>query len=395
MPTTTGSSNHPTTHLRKRQIVIVGHGTSVVAFCEKFKSDWAEVKVVSTVTDYAPQVVRNAVAAGHLLSKDVARLLRVRFSKRKNLDFISARVTGIDSENRVLTLDGEKDSLSYDYLLIGNSDPSPKDTEDAACINTVTDAVHFQSSTLAQYSHPKILIDGADPKAIDLASSLTKPPLMRLGKNAPSKVTLRVKNGFEFCNRKVDAKLEDRFATGLRWESISMLETSTAEQAHEEWIPLEAHRAELPEWIRSKVTDGDEAISSWKSKVGPDLRLRHDSRIFLLPELIQVLDSVGKTVPAEDSAWMQQGQHLAKVLRGIIEVRKGYDVDAPGFVLKDYLSFATIRKWKSIGFVGGRPFPPFIAFFLDIAYTKYPLFKLAYGSNEGFVKMVHWLRNAK
>jgi len=382
-------------HLRKRQIVIVGQGTSILAFCDAFRSDWAEITVISTVSDYAPLVVRNGIAAGHLKPEDFTRLFRVRFSKRKNLRFIDDRVTGVDLEHRLLHLENQSTSLQYDFMLLGDQGTNHPDAIDEQktilSLNTVATATRLQQRIQTAASRPNIQVHGADSKAIDLASTLTRSALIPLGKKMPAKVTLQIENGFVFPNRQVESKVEKTFAEALRWESISLLEASVAEKVHGEAIHVSAFLPIMPNWFPETImTDADPF-----SLVRPDLQLRKVERVYLLPELIQIKDSVGTLVPADDAAWRQQGRYLAKLLRGIIEVRARYQTDAPGFVLRNTLSLVTVRKWKSLGFWGKRPLRPLFAFLLDACCVQFPVFQLTYGTSDGFMKMLRWLNHCK
>ena len=391
---TPGTTHAKAQKLRKRRIVIAGHGTSVVAFCNRFKSDWAEITVVSPVSDYAPQVVRHGIAAGHLLPEVFCRLLRVRFSKHKHITFVTDEVVGIDATNRSLDLRDSDKPLAYDYLLIGNQVVEHQELH----LNTCADAKSFAAKLRRFQKTPSLRINGADAAALDMAATFTKSSTKRLGNATPAKVILDCLKGFEFPNFEVTAKTENRFAKELRWESISLLDQKTAAAFNDDSLRLSASQPLLPDWLpietngnRNKRID-PEAISK---HIRPDLRLRSDERVYLMPELVRMMDSVGKTLVAEDHVWMQQGMYLATLLKGIIEARKRSLVDPPGFVLKNSSSFATIRKWKSIGFSGRRALPSPMSFLIDLVSVKLPVFNLAYGRFAGFGKLLQWLGACK
>jgi len=387
-----GTSHRSGQRLRKRRIVIAGYGTSVVAFCNHFKSDWAEVTVVSPVSDYAPQVVRHGIAAGHLVPEDFSRLLRVRFSKHEQITFLNDEVVDIDVKNRTLNLRDSDRALEYDYLLIGNQLSEHKELE----LNTCADAKTVATSFRQFERMPSLRINGADTAALDLAATFTKMAALRAGKATPRKVILDCLKGFEFPNYDVTAKTENRFAKELRWESISLFDEKTAAAFNDDSLRLTPFQPHLPDWLPVQTIENVAlAPEDMIKHIRPDLRLRSEERIYLMPELVTIQDSVGKHLMSEDHVWMQQGNYLATLLKGIIEAKKRYLVDPPGFILKNSSSFATIRKWKSIGFSGRRVLPASLSFVIDVVSVKLPVFKLAYGRLAGFGKLLQWLRECK
>lgn len=387
------SPRPPTARLRRRQILILGQGASVLAFCRAFRSDWAEVTVVSESMDYAPQVVRHGVAAGLLQRKDVANNLSEGSGKLKGIRLEKARVARVDPDARRVYLEGGAEPLPYDFLLLGSHPPDPDGpSSNPVSLETLAQAERFHEALRTAAMKPNLRVLGSDTAAIDLASSLTRPATGK--SSATPKVILQCSPGFEFANRKLKPKVEHRFAQHLRWEAISLLDAKTLDRVQDEAIELVSQQASLPLWLRTWIELPPNAYASPK-EVRPDLRLRAHERIYLLPELVQVVDSVGRAVPKEDSALLQQGRYLARLLRGMIERRRGFTVDQPGFVYRDGLQLATVRNGKSVGFVGHHSLPATLAYGIDVVFAKYPVFRCTYGTLSGARQLLHWLRCCK
>lgn len=382
-----------TQHLRKRQVVIVGHGTSVVAFCHRFKSNWAEVTVVTSESEYAPMVVRHGIASGHLKSGTFSRLLRIRFGNRKNLRFLNDRVANIDTENRQLKLENSDSPLIYDYLLIGNQTQSASSDEYSTALNTIADANRWFAS-LKQRSTSEVLVIGSDVKSIDLVSTLSKSDPKTSGVLHSGRVMLDCESGIQFENRTLIGKDYSNIIRRIRRESILVPENETRDQLKNDVIRVRSFKAKYEKWTSVLFEQNGESQQLSKL-IKPNLQMRKYQRIFLLPEIVQTKDSLGKQIPSDDNAWMQQGYYLARILSGLIEVKRGYETDCPGFLFSDGLKFVTLKKWNSVGFAGSRIFSGWFAFLLDVIFVKYPIFKLTYGVSEGFSKLRQWLRYCK
>lgn len=387
-------SPHPrNVHLRRRQILILGYGTSVLGFCRAFRSEWAEITFIGDVEELAPQVIRHGVAAGLLQRNQATRKAFPRSSQKFVFRSKKGRVDHIDPEKRRVFLEGESEALDYDYLLVGNqADPLPADPHRTFPLNSLAQAEGFHRAMLNTASDTPLCVIGGDASCIDLAASLTRP--VTSGNGLSRKVILECKEGFAFANRIVKPKIEDRIARQLRWEAISVLDTETLQRIKSDVITVDPHLPEPPLWLQ-KLTGLSPNQFAGKQVVRPDLRLREHERIFLLPELVQIVDSVGKTMARDDAALQQQGRYLARLLRGMIEVRRGFTVDQPGFVYHDSLQLATVRKGKSVGFVGPLSLPGPLAFFIDMVLSKYPVFRRSYGSVQGALQMLRWLKHCK
>ncbi|MEQ9823688.1 MAG: hypothetical protein ABQ298_04825 [Puniceicoccaceae bacterium] len=387
------SPRTPNAHLRRRQILILGYGTSVLGFCSAFRSEWAEITFIGDVEDLAPQVVRHGVAAGLLQRNQVTHKALHQSSKKFGFRCKNGRVDRVDPEKRQVFLEGESEALHYDYLLVGNqADPVPSNTTATFPLNSLAQAERFQQFMLNTASDTPLCVVGGDASCIDLAASLTRP--VTSGKGPSRKVILECRGGFAFANRNVKPKIEDRIARQLRWEAISLLDTETIQQMKRDAITVDPHLPEPPLWLQQLLGLAPNQFAG-KQVVRPDLRLREHERLFLLPELVQIVDSVGKTMARDDAALQQQGRYLARLLRGVIEVRRGFTVDQPGFVYHDSLQLATVRKGKSVGFVGPLSLPGPLAFVIDMVLSKYPVFRRNDGSVRGAFQMLRWLKHCK
>jgi NADH dehydrogenase FAD-containing subunit len=380
-----------TAHLRKRRIVLLGHHTSVLAFCEGFQSDWAELTIVTQSPFCAPRVVRHGIAAGLIKADEVAVDLRERFRRRRGVQVIVDSVDTIDLEKRVLKLCREQTLLEFDFLLVGPEKASgDSDSAETLTVTSISDATAVANAMKESQACPiPVRIPANDTDALDLAVTFArKHPLQK-------RVFLECAEPFYFPNRQISEKVAAKFARQMRWESVALVKPDWQASVSANQINLVPHRCELPGWFPSLQAEENTGGVD-RHLYRPDLRLRQHERIYLLPELVHTCDSVGSKIPHSDAAILQQGRYLARLLKSIIEAKQRPGGDLPSFVFNDFVSLATLRWWKSIGFVGQRlVLPAPAAFTLDMCCIQLQVFATYYGWQRALSRLVHWLARCK
>jgi NADH dehydrogenase, FAD-containing subunit len=98
------------------RVVIIGGGFGGIEVAKGLKDKEVEVLLLDRNNHHTFQPLLYQVATGTLDAPSIAFPLRKMFRKQKNLTFRIADVTGIDTQNKVLSSD--IGSIAYDYLVI-------------------------------------------------------------------------------------------------------------------------------------------------------------------------------------------------------------------------------------------------------------------------------------
>jgi NADH dehydrogenase FAD-containing subunit len=367
--------------LRKRQIVILGNGLGAIAFCRAFRSSYAEITVLTQESNYAPDKVLYSTAAGHIDPAFYARSLRILFSKREDIRIRNETVSRIDTEERKLLLTSGEDPVDYDFLLIGNeSQDSPDHT---LTINSYSEALRIRKLISEQGELDTVAVRGTGTKAVEIAAAFV---------NKAQKVMLICSTNTIFPD--VNPTSTNKIDYEIRKAGINLLSSSEIDQLQDNKIVIDQKPLVCDLVIESErfcvpqcATDlGLEQIREGKLRTRPDSGIPHQPRLFAFAELCELKDGLGQLVPETEIASVQQSRYLAKILKGKIEAKKGYEIDCPAFIYNHRGTFANLNKTGSVGTIGKKIVKGFPGILLDTLLHKLPVFRLAYGWSGAIAK---------
>jgi NADH dehydrogenase FAD-containing subunit len=113
------SQNGPIANMNAQpHVVVVGGGFGGVAAAKGLKNVPVRVTLVDKTNYHLFQPLLYQVATGILEPGTITTPIRAMFRGQKNVDVRMAEVTGIDKDRRIVELDGGRETLAYDYLVL-------------------------------------------------------------------------------------------------------------------------------------------------------------------------------------------------------------------------------------------------------------------------------------
>jgi hypothetical protein len=351
--------------LRKRKILVAATGQGAIALCDRFKSEFAEVTLITSSVVYAPAALIGRVASKSWAIEEASVSLQSRYEKNPKVSIIEGRIAKIDASKRIVFLEHSEVEIAYDFLVIGEDPAEGTKTDPHTLLQTIGRQRERSSS---------IHVFGNRMSGLEVASGLAK--------------SRRV--FFRFPGKEPFPEIEDTPLKKLKFAARKngiLLQSTEAPKSVEDMDPvaLEFYPPKIPLYLLAL----DDAIDSYGNlRLRPDFRLRAHTRIYVLSELVEMEDGTGRPIRNTAAAQFEQGRYLAKVLKGRIEGVKAYQDDSPSFVLRNYGEFAHIGFMKSVG-LGKKFRHRWQGLLIDAFLHKLPEFTRIWGPWTGFLK---WCR---
>lgn len=372
--------------LRKRRIVILGHGLETVVFCRAFRSEYAEITVITKESNYAPHPVLNSIAAGKSKPEQYARSLRLLFSKRKDINIVNDSVTRIDVKERKLILSEHEEPIEFDFLLIAKE--TSEQQNNALSLRSYNDAIRIRKQ-LDELGRPKgITIVGTGSQALETAAVFS---------GLTEKIVFVSSRETTFPNLEESQLVKTDYE--LRKLGINLFMDSKVDEIQKEKLRIGSQTIAANLVINTEVACIPVSLQDLDLEKNQDgtLRTRLDSslpgypRFYVFAAQTSLKDGLGKDVPNIDLASIQHARYLAKILKGKIEARNRYDIDCPAFIYKGRGYFTKLDGFLAVGVVGKFNFKGIKATLLDTILHKWPAFRVAYGRLETITKLTTWL----
>ena len=358
-------------HLRKRQIVIVGSGLGAIAFCRAFRSRYAEITLITQESNFTPQVVLNAIAAGKLNPATYTRSLRVMFSKRKDIRILNQTILTIDPEKRQIVCDESDEPVSYDYLLFGN-----ESKDGGTAVHDYSSAMRLRDSLQDKGKLDTLAVIGPGTPAIELATAFADLARKVMLISSHDTLFLEAETPAE---RKISAEIRKTGVHLFTVEELDILEgtrLTLGRQTMDCDMVIDQRESTIP--VCAKAL-GLEEIRKGILKTRPDFSIPQQPRLYTFADHCEIQDGLGKKLPELDRVTIHQARYLSRILKGKIEAVKGYDIDCPGFIYKGAGDFARLHATSSVGKLGKYPVVGLIGMLIDTLLHKLPTFRIAYG----------------
>lgn len=172
------------------RVVIVGAGFAGLAAARALVGEPVEVTIVDRHNFHTFQPMLYEVATAGLDPDDVAYPVRAIFGKAPNVKFRLARVTGVDWEDRLVTLDGA-DPLPFDSVIVASGATAnffgiPGAAESSFPLYTLEDARRLRDHVLRRFeeadAYPGRVAEGAltfvvvggGPTGVEVAGALAE-----------------------------------------------------------------------------------------------------------------------------------------------------------------------------------------------------------------------------
>jgi NADH:ubiquinone reductase (H+-translocating) len=370
-------------------VVVLGAGFGGLTFCQHFRHPGARVTLVDRTNHHLFQPLLYQVAAAGLSAPEIAQPIRSILAARPEVTVLMDRVVDINLTSRQVFL--EKSTLEFDYLVLalGNCTSyfgHPEWERFAPGLKTLDDALRIRSRVLLAFEKAEtaadpaeraalltIVIVGGGPTGVELAGAfaeLARTVLKRdfrridpaqariiLLEAAPVVLGHLPPDLAQSARRQLeDLGVQVRTSTRVSDIQPGVVKLAAGEIIRAENILWAAGVSAVP--LSSKL--GTETDRSGRVKVNPDLSLPGHPEVFAIGDLALVLQDNGEPVPGVSPAAMQMARHIARIVRGELDLGRGR-APRPPFKYWDKGTMATIGRSAAVAWIGRLHFSGFLA----------------------------------
>ncbi len=334
------------------------------------------VTVIDRSNHHLFQPLLYQVATATLSPANIATPIRSILRKQQNAEVLMAEVTGIDPTRRLVFL-GEK-TLSYDYLVIATGAthgyfghenwakfaPGLKSIADATFIRqrilTAFEQAEMEADLEKRNSLLQFVLVGGGPTGVEMAGAIAELSHRALEADfrkidpCSARVTL-VEAGPRLLAA-FPEDLSDKARRDLEKLGVTVLLSSRVDDVTAEgvWIGGKLLAAKTVLWAAGVVASpagkwlNAEMDRAGRVKTLPDLALPGHPEIFVIGDTACVTGPDGKPLPGVAPVAMQQGNHVADLLKSRLEGKE----DHSPFFYRDKGNLATIGRRSAVAAIG-------------------------------------------
>lgn len=372
----------------RQKIVIIGGGFGGLWAAKALANKPVEVTLIDRKNHHVFQPLLYQVATAVLSPGEIASPIRRILHHAKNIEVILGEAVDFDKENNLVRLD-DGTPVPFDYLIVAAGARHAYFGRDewetwAPGLKTLEDAVEIRRRVLLAFELAErkaalsgiqdpltFAIVGAGPTGVELAGAIAGIARQALNKDfkAIDTTTARVVL-FEGSERVLGT-----FASDLSESAKQQLEELGVEVRLNSFVnEIEPGKLKVgDEWFECDVVLwatgvaasplgsrlGVETDRAGRVKVEPDLSIPGHPNIFVIGDMVHLLQENGEPVPGVSPAAMQMGSATSE---NILAEIKGKP--RKNFVYVDKGSMATIGRSRAIAQVFGMKFRGFIAWLM-------------------------------
>jgi NADH dehydrogenase len=326
------------------------------------------------------------VATAGLSPSEIAFPIRSILRKQANVRVLLGEVVRVDMDARVVHL-ADGGELAYDYLVVatgathsyfGHDDWAA----DAPGLKTIEDAIEIRRRILMAFEQAERTADpdevarlltfvviGGGPTGVELAGAIAGIATRTMTRDFrtidPSSARVILVEGADRILGTYSPNLSDRAKRQLEGLGVEVRPSTMVTAVHHDGVDTSDGRidshcvlwaagvAASPLGRQFGVTD-----RSGRVVVQPDLSIDTDRTTFVIGDLAHVVDR-DAAVPGVAPAAMQQGRHVAEVIRADLE-----GSPRPTFHYHDKGSLAQVGRTAAVAHFGRLEFSGFLAWML-------------------------------
>lgn len=372
-------------------VVVLGAGFAGLKFCRAFRPRHAQVTLVDRQNHHLFQPLLYQVAAAGLAAPDIAQPIRMILRDCPNLRVLMAEAREIDLPARRVRHD--RGELGYDYLVMAVGGRTSYFGHDewarhAPGLKSLDDALETRRRLLLAFERAEtetdeqrrqelmtLVIVGAGPTGVELAGAFAelartvlphdfthidpRHARVMLVDAAPRVLPMFPEPLSAKAQRQLE-KLGVEVRLGVKVQNVAPNEIDLGD---------ERIRAGNIFWAAGIAASplaaqlGAETDRAGRVKVQPDLSVPGHPEVFVLGDLVSLVDPNGVAVPGVAPAAMQMGEFAAGVVTRELSARaQGQAAPArPAFIYRDKGSMATIGRSAAVAAVGRFRFSGFTA----------------------------------
>ncbi len=395
---------------KKPKVVIIGGGFGGLLAAKSLAGKPVEVTLIDRKNHHTFQPLLYQVATAVLNPGEIAQPIRRILHRYENIEVILGEAVGFDRDKRLVRLaDGSE--VGYDYLIVAAGARHSYFGHDewervAPGLKTLEDAVEMRRRILLAFENAEreayltgnkrqltFVVVGGGPTGVELAGAIADIARQALAKDFKiidtTKARVILFEGSEH--------VLGTFAKDLSESAKSQLESLGVEVRLNSFVSeIEAGRVRVGnEWFDCDVVLwatgvaasplgtalGVETDKAGRVLVGPDLSIPGDRNVFVIGDMVWLLQENGEPVPGVSPAAMQMGRFAA---RSILDDLKKRPRGKFRYVNKG--TMATIGRSKAIAEGAGMKFKGFIAWLMWLFLHVFFLI----GFRNRFAVMFEW-----
>lgn len=369
----------------KPKVVIIGGGFGGLQAAKALKNHSVEVTLIDRKNHHTFQPLLYQVATAVLSPGEIASPIRRILNRAKNVEVLLGEVVGFDLENQIVKL-LDKSEVPFDYLIIAagarhsyfghdeweNYAPGLKTLEDALEIRRrvllAFELTEKQAILTGTHDPLNFVVVGGGPTGVEVAGAIAGIARQALSKDFKAIDTTKARVMlFEGSD-----KVLGTFSPELSESAKKQLEQIGVEVHLNSFVTdIQPGRVKVGEnWVDCEVVVwasgvsasplgkqlGIETDRAGRVPVNKDLTITNHKNIFVIGDMVSLLQENGKPVPGVAPAAMQMAdlaaENILRDIRGLFPHE---------FKYWDKGSMATIGRSKAIAEAGSLKMSGFIA----------------------------------
>ena len=374
------------------RVVIVGGGFGGVNVARALRGPAYDVTLIDKQNYHLFQPLLYQVATGGLSPTNIAAPLRRILRRLRNVRVVLGEVTGFSPDERKIFTDGA--AIDYDLLVVaagasndhfGRADWASR----APGLKTLRDAATIRSKILLAFENAersgdtdawlRFVVVGAGPTGVELAGTLGEMARYTLRSEfrriRPERAEILLVEAGPRVLPSFAESLAARALKDLRRLGVTVRVGTRVEQITEDSVTLKEGDVESVLPCRTVLwaagvkasplaatlaeATGAETDERGRLRVTPQLFLPGRPEVFVIGDMARYEGRDGEPLPGVAPVAMQQGRHVAAVLRARMRNRP-----EPAFRYRDYGMMTTIGRRSAVAQIGAFRFVGWVAWVL-------------------------------